>query len=75
MSAPATVSSEAPSVDARRRPCHLIGEDGRALCGASVAGRRIHDRLECIERGHYRCVVCEELDGGVVLTTDGDFLR
>lgn len=59
------------------QPCHILDDAGRPLCGATLApGRRVHDVAECIAADHARCVVCDHMDGAMILTSDGkDWLR
>lgn len=71
----AVALQDAPVTTGAARPCHIIDASGRVLCGTPLPDPRPHALGECFAAGHERCQVCNELDGGVVLTTDDDWLR
>jgi hypothetical protein len=68
--------SDCANHEDRRRCCHLLDEDGRALCFADVAGNLLHaahppgayvtfheaPEAICAGCGRERCPVCAEID-------------
>lgn len=73
-----TVEQDAPrfshlTAHTENRPCHIIDERGRTLCGRLLSDSRPHSLTECIEADHARCSVCEEMDGGMVNGLHGEW--